>query len=205
MFEVIARKPFSAEIRGLDLKRPDPAMAPELQALLAKHRVLVFRDVLLSPEEQVNFISLFGRVVAEVVGEQALNDPKKLFGKVSYVTSKPDEYISGTNAIVFHSDWAFYADGPARAISLHGLEIGAEDPTIFADMIAGTRLLPPALLEQLRTLETVQCNNYPLDAEVPFRMSRRVRGADYCNTAAIRPAIIRHPVTGEEIVNLSQE
>lgn len=205
MFEVIPGEPFSAEIRELDLKRPDPAIGADLQQLLWKHRVLVFRDVDLSPQEQVSFLSLFGRVAIELVGDQARRDPAKLWGKVSYVTTKPEEYISGTQHIVFHSDFSFYSDGPARAISLHGREVGAEDPTIFADMGRAARQLPPALLEQLRGLEIVKCSNHLVDNIWPARMSNRVAGAYYGNTASIQPAILRHPATGEEIINLCQE
>ena len=126
MLDAVSGEPFSAEISGLDLVHPDPSLAADLRALLARHRVLVFRGVSLTPRDQVNFLSLFGRVAVEMVGDAAIQDPAKLFGKVSFVTTRPDEYISTTNHIVFHSDFAFYSDGAARAISLHGVEINAE-------------------------------------------------------------------------------
>ncbi len=205
MFGVISREPFSAEITGLDVLRPDPAIAADLRSLLTAHRVLVFRDVALTPHDQVNFLSLFGRVAVEMVGESAKHDPAKLFGKVSFVTTKPDEYISGTQHIVFHADFSFYSDGPARVISLHAAKVGAEDPTIFADMGRAARRMPPALLAKLRSLQIVKCTNHMVDNIWPCRMSNRVAGAFYGNTASIQPAVIRHPASGEELINICQE
>jgi len=205
MFKVIEGEPFSAEISGIDIARPDMALAEKLKALLTKHRVLVFRNVNLSPHDQVDFLGLFGHVATEAVGEAAKQDPTKLFGKVSFVTTKPNEYISGDQEIVFHADFSFYSDGPARVISLHAVEVDAEDPTIFADMGRATQRMPKALLEKLRSLNLVKCSNHLVDNIWPSRMSNRSPDAFYGNTASIQPAVLRHPVSGEEVINICQE
>ena len=205
MLSLMSGEPFSAELSGLDLIHPDPSLAADLRALLSQYRVLVFRDVSLTPRDQVNFLSLFGRVAIEMVGDAAKHDPAKLFGRVSFVTTKPHEYISTTSHIIFHSDFAFYSDGAARAISLHAIEVGAEDPTIFADMGMAARRMPPALLDKLRALKVVKCSNHMVDNVWPCRMSNRVPGAFYGNTASIHPCVIRHPSTGEETINICQE
>src|SRR5947208_541401 len=60
--EVIPQGPsIGAEIRGVDWRRPvDAATAAEIQAALMAHKVIWFRDVDVTPLQQLAFGRLFG-------------------------------------------------------------------------------------------------------------------------------------------------
>jgi alpha-ketoglutarate-dependent taurine dioxygenase len=80
--------------------------------------------------------------------------------------------------------------------------------TIFVDMTKAAQGMPTELLERLRSLELVKCANFYHNTAVDFgpryRITHRDPGKDYGNTVSVRPAVIRHPHTGEELVNLCQ-
>lgn len=196
--------PFGAEIAGLDPDRLQPSDAPALRALLRRHRFLVFRDLDLTAEQHVAIMSLFNRVIVEVPDA---TDPARLEGRVSFVTTEPNEYISGRNELGFHSDFSFYDDGAGEALSLYAIRADAEDPTIFADMVAAMDSLPASLLARLRELRVVKCANFfhePVREGPRYRITQREPAKDYGHTASVRPVIVRHPATGEALVNLCQ-
>jgi taurine dioxygenase len=199
---------FGAEVRGLDPAHIKARDAEALREALWTHRLLVFRNASLSPAQHVELMSSFGRIIVEVGDEAALSSPDKLYGKVAYVTTRPSEYISGRDAICFHSDFQFYADGAGAVLSLHAVEVEQEHPTVFANMIEATKHMPESLLARLRPLDLVQCCNFfhptPADTGGRSRFGHRDAAKDYGNTAALHPAVGRHRVTGEEMVNICQ-
>jgi taurine dioxygenase len=65
--------------------------------------------------------------------------------------------------------------------------------------------MPVALLEKLRSLKLVKCSNHFVDNIWPSRMSNRQPDVFYGNTASVQPAVLRHPVSGEEVINICQE
>jgi taurine dioxygenase len=201
--------PFGAEVAELSPGNVTPAEGALLRELLSEHRVLVFRDLTLSPEQHMQLMSQIGRVMTEMPDEAAQADPDHMFGKVSFVTTRPDEYISGRDELSYHADYSFYSDGAGEAISLHALEIDGEAaPTIFVDMVKAAQGMPQEMLERLRKLELVKCANFYHNAAQDYgpryRITHRDLNKDYGNTVSVRPAVVRHPQTGEELVNVCQ-
>jgi taurine dioxygenase len=199
--------PFAVEVDGLDPAQVSESDGEQLRRFLVEHRVVIFRAVSVTPEQHVLLMSRLGRVITEMPGSAYLPYPERVGGKVSYVTTRPGEYISGRDKLTFHSDFSFYRDGAGDAISLYAIEVERDDPTVFVDMVGAARHIPAALLERLRSLDLVKCANFFHNADDygdHYRITDRVEGKDYGNTVSIHPAVIRHPRTNEEVVNICQ-
>lgn len=196
---------FGIEISGLDPVAITGADATALRTLLTRHRVLVFRDVEMTPAQHVEFMTRFGRIMIEMPDD---TDPDRLGGKVSYVTTRPDEYISGHGGLGFHADFSWSVDGAEAVFSLYALIVDREAPTVFADMAKALQRVPDAMREQLRDLELVKCVNFyhnqAEDFGPRYRLCHRDPAKDYGPTVSVAPAIIRHPRSGEEILNVCQ-
>jgi taurine dioxygenase len=198
---------FGVEIRDFDPKTAGLDDFDRLREALARQRILVFRDLALSAQVHVDLLSGFGSVIVEVDDADSLADPEKLFGQVTYVTTRPGEYISGRNGLGFHSDYQFYSDGASAVLSLYAVHADQESPTLFANMIEATGRIPAGLMERLRALNVVQCCNffhYEPTPEPRNRLRDRNPAKDYGGTAALHPAVGRHRVTGEEMINVCQ-
>ena len=135
-------------------------------------------------------------------------DPNRFGGKVSYVTTRPDEYISGSGELNFHADFSWSVDGADAVFSLYGVEIDREDPTIFADMSLALQRLPEALRRQLDDLELVKCVNFYHNNSDEFgpryRLCHRDPAKDYGETVSVSRAILTHPRSGKDILNVCQ-
>jgi taurine dioxygenase len=205
----VARRhqPFAVELSGLDGADVSRSNGAELRRFLIQHRLVIIRQLDISPEQHVLLMSRLGRVITEMPDSVHLPYPERVGGKVSYVTTRPGEYISGRDKLTFHSDFSFYRDGAGDAISLYAVEVDRDDPTTYVDMVGAARHMPAALLERLRGLEVVKCANFFQNADDygdHYRITDRIEGKDYGNTVSVHPAVIRHPRTGEELVNICQ-
>ncbi|MDA8044529.1 MAG: TauD/TfdA family dioxygenase [Actinomycetota bacterium] len=199
--------PFAVELHELDPVEVSTSGGEEIRRLLVEHRVVVIRGTRMAPEQQVALMSLLGRVIREMPDSAYLPYPERVGGKVSYVTTRPGEYISGRDMLSYHSDFSFYRDGAGDAISLYAVEVEGNDPTTFVDMGLAARNMPAPLLERLRRLQLVKCANFFHNADdygSRYRITDRVEGKDYGNTVSVHPAVIHHPRTGEELVNICQ-
>jgi alpha-ketoglutarate-dependent taurine dioxygenase len=200
--------PFAVEVEGLDPGHITAGDGTKLRRLLVEHRVLVFRELKLTPEQHVQLMSQLGRVITEMPESAYLPYPNRVDGKVSFVTTEPNEYISGRDRLSFHSDFSFYKDGAGDALSLYAVHVDGDDPTIFVDMVRAVDSMPSDLRERLRDLELVKCANFfhnmPEDYGPRYRITDREPDKDYGNTISVHPAIVRHPRTGDELLNLCQ-
>jgi taurine dioxygenase len=206
--EIVARQePFAVELKGLDPSSFCDEDGPRLRELLVEHKVILFRDIEVTPEQQVKIMSLLGRVITEMPESAHLPYPNRAGGKVSYVTTEPGEYISGRDALTFHSDFSFYVDGAADAISLYAVDVERDDPTKFVDMTAVAEFLPIDTVDRLRKLSLVKCANFFHNTEdygTRYRYTDRDPGKDYGNTVSVQPAVLRHPRSGSELINICQ-
>ena len=141
---------FAAEVRGVDLSRAlDAATLEALARAFVAHKVLLFRDQDLAPDDFARFALAWG--TPRVDGFQERNVPGYDFmstvGNVGGVNER-EEYRNG--ASFWHTDCAAEADADATTM-LWCLEAPAEGgETLIADMEAAWRGLDP---ETQRTIE----------------------------------------------------
>src|SRR5439155_25561372 len=140
------RGEFCAEVIGADLAKPmdDPAFAA-IEAAWTRHSILVFRDVRMTPEQQIAFTRRFGSL--HIMEPLQYNLPG--YPEIFVVSNVED---GGKALGMKRAGWGWHSDGEDKAIPnagscLHALELPAEGgDTLFADMYgafealdAGTR------------------------------------------------------------------
>jgi taurine dioxygenase len=188
---------FGAEVLDIDLSRElSSEDKQELRKLLYEKRLLYFGGQHLTPEQQVAVMDAIGNVISET--------PDR--AKVSAVSAKGG-YIKDTGRLLFHSDYQFTEEGALHAISLYATEMEAEEPTVFANMVRAVEQLPSDLASKARSLDVVQLRDYSVNHSESkrARLSERIPGApDGQYPHSIHPMVRKHPVTGEDVLNVSQ-
>jgi alpha-ketoglutarate-dependent taurine dioxygenase len=186
-------------VDGLDLGQPISEQDQSaLKAALADYKLLLFRQGPISDDEHVNLLGSLGRIMHE-------EDDSSLF---TFVGNTKDAYVRGTARLRFHSDWQCAASGPIHVISLYAVEMEHDDPTIYADMTYAVRTLPAELRARIQDYKLVQCTDFsgatPIDGQ--FRLSAQGPGVpDNLFPRSIHPMIAKHRITGEELLNLSEQ
>jgi taurine dioxygenase len=186
-------------VRGLDLSVPsDSRDIADLGQALADHKVLLFRQGPIAEQDHIRLLAALGRIMHEENAESL----------VTYVANSPGAYVSGTARLRFHSDWQCAVSGPVRTISLYAVEMEHDDPTIFADMTYAAKSLPDDLRAKVEHLDLIQCHDFsgatPIDGR--FRLSAQAPGVpDEYFPRAIQPLLARHRITGEELLNVSEQ
>jgi taurine dioxygenase len=187
------------QVQDLDLDQPiTAAIAAELHEALAAHKLLLFRQGSISDDTHVRLLESMGRIMRE-------DDAGSLF---TYVGTTPDAYVKGTDRLRFHSDWQCAESGALQVISLYAEEMQYDDPTIFADMTHAARSLPSDLRDRVANLGLVQCTDF--SGATPkgghFRLSAQKPGVpDVYFPRSVHPLLGRHRVTGEELLNVSEQ
>jgi taurine dioxygenase len=187
------------QVLDLDLDQPVSAdVAAELHEALAAHKLLLFRQGAISDDVHVQLLESMGRIMRE-------DEVGSLF---TYVGTSPDAYVKGTDRLRFHSDWQCSENGALQVISLYAQEMEHDDPTIFADMTHAARSLPAELRSEVDGYDLVQCTDFsgatPKDGH--FRLSAQASGvSDAYFPRSVHPLLGRHRVTGEELLNVSEQ
>lgn len=134
------RGPFGAEIIGWDVTTPVSQATPlNWHAALDQHQLLVFRDVELDADQQVELLGTLGAPLIE-------NDSGRAY---QFVSNTREDGILGDERFAFHSDHAFMED-PIEIISLYGLEIPeAGSQTRFVNGALAANTMPDALRDSV--------------------------------------------------------
>jgi taurine dioxygenase len=187
------------EALGIDLSRPlDEATFAWIANAFAGHAVLVFRDQNLGAPELAAFGRRFG-----VPRKHALvkyRHPEH--AEVSWLTNiEPDgkiDWYGVKRATEWHTDSTYEPELPLLAI-LHAKEVPSErGGTMFADMRAAYDALPLAMKERLASLTGLHGRSSGPAGE---RLYGDDKGAtEKVYTELPRPAVVRHPVTGQPIL-----
>ncbi len=176
--------PFGALVE-LDLAGPvrDDVQHAVSDLFLAQP-LLLFRDQALDMAAQVAFSSWFGPVLEEGQGMLSLDR---------------DTGMLGRSQITFHSDLEATSD-PLLALCLHAVAVvDAETSTRFANGIAAARALPPDLRQRVAGSQALHV--WPLN--LGDRPLGRVLDDEWPGTA--HPVLWSHPVTGEEILYVTEQ
>jgi len=192
-FEVSALSDaLGAAITGLDLRTPpDAATAARLDALLARHLVLVIRGQSLSPQQMVAALAPLGPVLRQHYTQYLAPDcPDVGILDSARAERGPDGRRVQLGVSCWHSDHINH-ERPPKLTALHAVKLppGGGD-TSFANMRTAYRLLPHALRERVDGMRTVN----GLDRDLAgVRAADRARHA----TPSVHPLVRTHPVTGE--------
>ncbi|MGD1066072.1 MAG: TauD/TfdA family dioxygenase [Vulcanimicrobiaceae bacterium] len=180
------------EVLGVDLAEPlSEEMHGRLRAAWREHGVLVFRAQELDDAEQLRAAEIFGSIARNKKHDDEAH---------SYVSNVAADGVNPYGGLGFHLDDSFEPE-PLAGLILYGLEVppeGAGGETLFANVSLAYRSLPAALCERIRDLHVV--HSWPdLSKQVPMPGPDPRPGLP----SATHPMVLRHPVTGEELLFLS--
>ena len=140
---------FSAQVSGVDLsKQLDDETVAELQSAFVENEVLVFRNQVISTEDQIRFGKLFGELTVHPFAPSSGDRPE-----VIVFDNKEDNPPYGTD--VWHSDETF-RECPPQATCLRALQVPqVGGDTIFASMTAAYEGLSDRKKNLISGLEAV--------------------------------------------------
>ncbi|TZG27896.1 TauD/TfdA dioxygenase family protein [Sphingomonas montanisoli] len=184
------------EVRGIKLG-PDisDADVAAIEAALARHKVLFFRDQdHLTDESQEAFANRLGRPVA--------HPTLKVAPGSSYIL----ELATAENRVasVWHTDVTFTADYP-RASILRGVDMPpAGGDTMWINTVTAYKYLPDTLKQLAESLRVIHTNMFDYLAPSPVQ---NAKSSDFSAFTATRfetehPMVRVHPVTGEKLLLL---
>jgi taurine dioxygenase len=189
-----------AHVVGLDLTAPLSENETEaLRDALYRYRVLLFRQGPISAEEHVRLMNSIGHVVIEHSSS----------GKAaSYISPiKVEDVLNeGARSLLFHSEYMFTRHGPIQALSLYAEACERDEPTLFADMVHAAKSIPNDLRQRLASLDVINCCDFSAGGREydRYRMSmKRPEQPDGEFPGTRQPLMGHHPVTHEELINVS--
>ena len=163
-----------------------PAEIESLRQLLARHRVLVFRNQHITPAQHVAFARRFGELEVHPYIQHHPDHPE-LVTFVHHSDSKGDQNL-------FHSDTSFY-ETPSMGSILRCVEcpeLGGD--TMFVNMVAAYENLPDTVKARIAGLGAIH------DAMVVF--GNRARRQEL--PPVEHPVVRTHPETGEKILYVNE-
>ncbi len=185
-----------AEIFGFDPRRASDAAWEEIRACFTRHAVLFFRDLELTPPEQVAMTSRFGTPFRVPYVEHMAEHPD-----IIAVLKEADEQRISTFGGTWHSDFSFL-DCPPMATLLYAREIPpVGGDTLWANQYLAFEALSPAYRELLMGLRAIQ-TGWPHGTTGPkgqaglSRSVKMVRGDPSADREIVHPMVRRHPTSG---------
>ena len=198
--------PLGAEVIGLDLSRPlDARTFTRIHRAHLNHHVLVFRDVRISPAQQVEFSRRFGPLQIHVLKQfQLAGHPEVLV--VSNIKENGQPIGLGDAGHYWHSDLS-YKDKPSLGSLLHAQELPGEGgDTLFANQHLAWDTLPRHLQNAVegRLAEHSYLARYEeLRARNPWRPA--LTQAQIDEVVPVQHPIVRtHPETGRRALFVSE-
>lgn len=184
---------FGVEITGIDVKSADRRTLNEVATALAHHGAIVLRGQRLSPQDQINFTSLFGEPAGNPQLEYTVpNHPKVFVISNKVVDGKAiGDPEAGT---AWHTDLN-YERRPAAYTCLHALEVPDEgSDTLIADTCAAWNALPEERRQQIDGL--VVHHSY---ANLAVRSNRALTDEERHDYPDVfHPLVRRHPADGRK-------
>lgn len=190
--------PLGAEVLGLNLSQPlDAEGFGRIHAAHLEHRLLIFRDQRISPDQQVEFSRRFGPLQIHVQRRFQLDGhPEVLI--VSNIRDENGEPTGlGDAGLFWHSDLS-YKDKPSLGSLLHAQELPAEGgDTLFSDVHQLWTALPAHLRKAVegRSAEHSYLARYAeLQRRSPWRPDLTPRQRQEV-PPVVHPIVRTHPET----------
>lgn len=185
-----------AEIRGLDLRRPqDAATTAALRAAWHEYLVIVLRGQEISAEDQRRFCSYFGEVGKRARAPEERNEPPGTPQGMMYVSNlRVDGKHIGSlpdGEMQFHIDQC-YVERPAMGTALFAIEVPrAGGDTMFSNLYKAYDALPEAIKRRIEGRKAVHFYDYNSMVRKSFAGREGVK--HYAH-----PVACTHPVTGRK-------
>lgn len=198
--------PLGAEVTGLDLsRRLDAQDFDRLHEAHLAHHVLVFRDVHITPAQQVAFTGLWGPLQRHVLHPFALpGQPEVLV--VSNILENGRPIGLGDAGAFWHSDLS-YKPRPSLGSFLHAQELPATGgDTLFANQHLAWEKLPQSLRAAVagRQAEHSYLKKYAeLQRRSPWRPDLSAEQVAQV-APAVHPIVRTHPETGRQALFVSE-
>lgn len=183
------------ELGGISLASDfQPEETKLLRQLLARHKVLVFRNQDITPAQHVAFARRFGELEVHPIIKQHPDHPEL----VTFIHN--DVNVGVEN--IYHSDTSFYAE-PSMGSVLRCVEcpeVGGD--TIFVNMVAAYEALPDQVKEKLVGLmamhdASVVFSNRNPSPEGRAKLRQEIPPVEH-------PVVRTHPETGEKILYINE-
>jgi len=200
---------FGAEVIGMDIAHIGQETAAACFALFDRHAVCVFRDSGLDDAAHVAFSRLFGELEHAPRARTAnpprfafpeLFDAGNLDGAGNIVVDERRRLFNRGNQ-QWHTDSSFRTERASYSLLLAHVTPPEGAETLFADLRAAYRALPPALRDRIQGLE----------AEHSIWHSRKLAGFPEPTPeelalipTARQPLVLRHPRTQEDSLYLAR-
>lgn len=198
--------PLGAEVLGLDLSRPlaDDDFARIHRAHL-DHHVLVFRDLRITPQQQVDFSRRFGPLQIHVLRQfQLPGHPEILV--VSNIKENGQPIGLGDAGHYWHSDLS-YKELPSLGSMLHAQELPSEGgDTLFANQHLAWERLPAALKSAVASLKAEHhylAKYAELQQRNPWRPNLTPEQIAEVKPV-VHPVVRTHPETGRKALFVSE-
>jgi taurine dioxygenase len=188
-FELIPLGALGAEVRGLDLREPQPReIAAALRAAWHRFHVLLFRGQTLSIDDQRRLVGFFGELQPprSRPGERA--NPDVMYVANVKVDGEMGDLPEGD--MQFHADQCYYETVAGGAV-LYAVEVPSRGGnTLFGSTHRAYATLPPELRARVEGRE--------VEFVYDYRQNAYHRPAETLANAprAVHPAVIAHPATG---------
>ena len=175
-------------VEGFDLHgKPSASACDALRDMLAQHHLVFFPDANVSFEEHRRLLRVFGHVYDECQDGSYY----------SLVQNRISSHSDEGEELDFHCDYSFLAY-PVRVVSLYGVDVPKVcASTRFANGIRACQELSPTLKARLEGRMVLHADRLPPVTSGQVSASH-VEDKEYSNT--LHPAILTHPVTGDEVL-----
>jgi taurine dioxygenase len=198
--------PCGAEVIGLDLAKPlsDDDFARIHRAHL-DHHVLVFRDMAITPDQQIAFSRRFGPLQIHVLNQFQLGGHPEIL-VISNIKQGGKPIGLGDAGAYWHSDLSYMAK-PSLGSMLLAQELPSEGgDTLFANQHRAWDALPARLkkaVEGKRAEHWYLCKYAELQARNPWRPNLTQAQIDAVKPVA-QPIVRTHPETGRKGLFVSE-
>lgn len=209
------------EVSGFDINGPySEALQAELKALWYEHAILLFRDQDITPESQICFSRLFGKLEMHPLKVTTSAQYPELF--VLENNGAKDRFATAFyhgEEIVGRLDWHIdlhYTGRPNHGAVLTAVEVAREDGmTGFGDLAKAFDALDDetkALLEKLEvayafSMQRRHMRYVDLDGYVPGpglpKKPADIGFPDFAD--AVYPAVVTHPVSGRKVLGVVEQ
>ena len=184
-----------AEIHDVDLNDLSEATLVELRIAYAQYGVLFFRDQQLTPEAHIELAQHWGKI-----NINRFFTPVENYPQIAEVRKEPDQKYNVGGG--WHTDHS-YDQIPALGSLLYAKEVPSHGgDTLFAGCGVAFDNLSEGMKDTLRSLRAVHSSRHVFgeSASVPNDMSDMFGNADQATQDAVHPVVIRHPLSGREIL-----
>ena len=201
--EVLRRGPtIGAEIRGVDFRHPiDDVSIRTIHQALMQHKVVYFRDVTITPEQQITFGRQFGELTVHPFVPHL-----EAFPEVVVLDNHKDNPVFSTD--VWHTDETFRVSPPVGSILRCVTLPATGGDTLWADMAAAFEGLSDKMQRFLLSLEAVhdfQNFRHKFDNLPPRERHAKLAEMEEELPNPIHPVVLVHPVTQQKILYVNEQ